>query len=61
MELRDLLIEAIERAEAAGTPHKHNHILVIVNETNPHKRVSYTLKEARQWLAMDDATPELMN
>lgn len=53
MILRDLFIEAIERAEAVGTC-EHNRALVLIDPANPRNRIEYTLTEVRAQVALTD-------
>lgn len=58
MELRELLVEAIERAEAVGSEAPHAHVLTLVDQSTPRdapKWVSWTLAEAKEHLALLDA------
>lgn len=52
MTIYDLLVEAVERAEAAGRTHDHCCVLVLVDQANPHKRLTWTLAEARAEIEM---------
>ncbi len=52
--IRDILVEAVQRAESVGVPHANNRILTLVDQTNPRKRISWTLDEARKQIAMID-------
>lgn len=49
MHMRDLLVEAIERAESVGQCETHGHALCLVDMTT-HKPINYTLTECRKML-----------